>query len=598
MNQTSTLETKLQGATNPLERQPLLLQMAQALAKRDPKRATELAEQAEAIALELGDAPARNAALRIRIDTLYRQASYLEAESTANTLLQASEHPQDRAAAYTVLGHIERSRGRYRGALSYYNSALDVLSSTETALRISALNGLAATHHALSDAPTAAELYLQSLDLSRQSGDRETEGQALSNLGVVYLDQGELQRARELFEQALQLCAGSGNTLREAVARNNLGFTHYRLGDYGRSIELSLEARTLALRIGNPKVEASALGNMALAYAALKYWGKALELNAKALELEHTHQNHATASELLVQIGRIWLEQGHLTAAQIYLQEALLKADSIGYRKSQANAHEALVKLYELEKNDTQALHHYKQFHDLTVLGLREQLEQKTTALLVRFQSEQAHQQAEIFRLRNVELVEANQALHKANDDKNRLLGQLQAQAEELTRLVRTDGLTGLYNRRYLQQQLSLAFDTARSEGKLLSVAMVDIDHFKSVNDTYSHQVGDEVLKAVAKVFKESLPGYELIARYGGEEFVIVFPETSLTQAAQTCERLRQTVESHSWQQVHPQLKATISIGVSSLSDEPNHEKLLHAADEQLYKAKHLGRNRVCYERL
>lgn len=164
---------------------------------------------------------------------------------------------------------------------------------------------------------------------------------------------------------------------------------------------------------------------------------------------------------------------------------------------------------------------------------------------------------------------------------------------EKLDRQTKTDGLTGLYNRRHLDTVLAQAFADAHQNKALLTVAISDVDFFKKVNDTYSHQTGDEVLKAVAKVLQSSVRETDTVARYGGEEFVIIFPNTALADGVAFGERVRQRVQAHPWHEIHPDLKITISMGISADLTAPNHEKMLSAADEKLYEAKHNGRNQV-----
>ncbi len=170
---------------------------------------------------------------------------------------------------------------------------------------------------------------------------------------------------------------------------------------------------------------------------------------------------------------------------------------------------------------------------------------------------------------------------------------ELSAANEKLERQAKTDGLTGLYNRRYLDKTLESIFDDARRHNKALAVAISDIDFFKKINDRFSHQVGDEVLKAVAKIFQSSVRAKDIVARYGGEEFVCVFPETTLDEARALAEQVRHNVEHYNWREIHPELKVTLSIGLCADINYPNHEKMLSAADERLYEAKHNGRNQV-----
>lgn len=166
---------------------------------------------------------------------------------------------------------------------------------------------------------------------------------------------------------------------------------------------------------------------------------------------------------------------------------------------------------------------------------------------------------------------------------------------EKLERQAKTDALTGLYNRRYLDNALTKLFDEAHHHNKALAVAIGDVDFFKKINDRFSHQTGDEVLKAVAKILRASVRANDLVARYGGEEFVAVFPDANLDEARRLAEQARASIEAHDWKEIHPELKVTMSIGVCADINYPNFEKMLSAADEKLYEAKHNGRNQVRY---
>ena len=166
---------------------------------------------------------------------------------------------------------------------------------------------------------------------------------------------------------------------------------------------------------------------------------------------------------------------------------------------------------------------------------------------------------------------------------------------KRLERLSITDGLTALFNHRYFQDELARAFEESARYGRPLSLAIVDLDFFKKINDTYGHAVGDEVLKAVSKIFQDSTRSADLAARYGGEEFGIMMPETNLDDAFVFAEKIRSLVESTAIQTQAGPVKVTVSIGVSAVPHPKIHaaKELVVAADEALYRAKRGGRNQV-----
>jgi two-component system cell cycle response regulator len=159
-----------------------------------------------------------------------------------------------------------------------------------------------------------------------------------------------------------------------------------------------------------------------------------------------------------------------------------------------------------------------------------------------------------------------------------------------------TDALTGLFNRRYMENHLSTLIEQAGARGKPLSALMLDIDHFKSINDTYGHDAGDDVLRDLALRVKRSIRGIDLACRTGGEEFVIVMPETDMAVAAMVAERLRRRIAAEPFpiNQGQRTIPVTLSIGIAALrGQDDNAASLLKRADQALYRAKRDGRNRV-----
>ncbi|AYM05155.1 MULTISPECIES: PleD family two-component system response regulator [Agrobacterium] len=162
--------------------------------------------------------------------------------------------------------------------------------------------------------------------------------------------------------------------------------------------------------------------------------------------------------------------------------------------------------------------------------------------------------------------------------------------------LAIVDGLTGLNNRRYLDNHLKILFDRAAVRGRPISICMTDIDRFKLVNDTYGHDVGDEVLREFAARIRSTVRGADLACRYGGEEFVVVMPDTPIELAASVAERLRAIVEDKPFyvRSIDRELSITASLGIATSSGAFGApDEILKHADKALYEAKHAGRNRV-----
>jgi len=162
-----------------------------------------------------------------------------------------------------------------------------------------------------------------------------------------------------------------------------------------------------------------------------------------------------------------------------------------------------------------------------------------------------------------------------------------------------TDPLTGVYNRRFMEQRLREEVSKARRYHFELAVLMLDLDNFKRINDELGHQAGDQVLIEISNLFDRELRDSDILARYGGEEFLIIATNTAPTASAALAERLRSCIEAHTFlsdfsEARQPGIRITVSIGVASFADSSNDEaSLVKLADRNLYQAKHGGRNQV-----
>jgi len=224
-----------------------------------------------------------------------------------------------------------------------------------------------------------------------------------------------------------------------------------------------------------------------------------------------------------------------------------------------------------------------------TLLAQDEALHQEREARVSQQKSVDAHRQSEEelsekVKVRTVELESALEDLSIANS--------------KLKEISTIDGLTGVRNRRYFDLMVLKEFQKCRESGSALTLMMLDIDHFKSLNDEYGHLCGDECLRAIASVINETVKWpADGVARYGGEEFVVLLPETQMEGAKLLAEKIRARVESKVWDIGGQKLSATISIGIASLdrvADKDSPDQLLAVADEALYRAKGGGRNQVC----
>jgi diguanylate cyclase len=172
-------------------------------------------------------------------------------------------------------------------------------------------------------------------------------------------------------------------------------------------------------------------------------------------------------------------------------------------------------------------------------------------------------------------------------------INELESQLIQMSELVREDQLTGSLNRRGLDEVLHREMERATRRNSTLCVAMIDIDNFKTLNDTHGHNTGDQVLVHLVKVIKETLRAMDVIARFGGEEFMIILPNTSPQDAVQTVTRVQRELTKRIFMHNNERLLITFSAGVALFVPPESQEDIIKRADEALYKAKKAGKNRV-----
>jgi len=199
--------------------------------------------------------------------------------------------------------------------------------------------------------------------------------------------------------------------------------------------------------------------------------------------------------------------------------------------------------------------------------------------------------QTEIVRSREV-LLQQRDNVESAQEK----IRKLQDELSQLSEAVRVDQLTGVLNRRGLDEALVKEISRAQRGGSQLSVALLDIDNFKNLNDTYGHHVGDTALQHLSKVIKATVRPTDVVSRYGGEEFVILLPDTGLDQAVTTIQRLQRALTKQFFMGNNDRLLITFSAGIALLKDNEKEVAVLHRADQSMYLAKKTGKNRVMTE--
>lgn len=186
-------------------------------------------------------------------------------------------------------------------------------------------------------------------------------------------------------------------------------------------------------------------------------------------------------------------------------------------------------------------------------------------------------------------------AIHRLRERSKKQYVDLQAALEVNKRLATTDELTGLYNRRYFMEKLTEQKALSERNNSDFVVFYCDLDHFKHINDTFGHHTGDIVLQKFSEILKSSIREIDYAARFGGEEFVCLLVDTDIENAKKVTERVRNSLASYNFNDIAPSLHSTVSIGISNFKQYNTIQETLMSADNRMYRAKNMGRNRVVY---
>lgn len=443
----------------------------------------------------------------------------------------------------------------------------------------------------------------QAVDRFARLGRPELASRALNYVAVVHEELGDVGKAFEIYEQALEASVKAGATEMQARILANIGEALVNQREYERALGVLAESAVIL----EPLAEHRSLYGWCLLAIARIYVDSgdhptAFEFFKKALEAAVQGDSLRVMTEIHTALGSLYVQTDQIGEALIHLEQALELAKEMGIRREIYRARLELARAHEKRGDFEKALHHFKEYERERAAVLEAVAKERIDSLTAEIELAKVRHEQEVDHLRNVELARLNEELlaaldevEKVNRSLERANEKLETQSEELQRLSVHDSLTGVHNRRYLDQQLENEFARAIRYGHALSVAMVDADDFKRVNDLFSHAVGDQTLRTLAWLIKEVTRRSDILARYGGEEFVVVFPQATLEEAVSACEKVRRAVEEFPWSEIAPGLAVTVSIGTASHATLDRPEELLEAADKKLYEAKRSGKNRVCH---
>jgi diguanylate cyclase (GGDEF)-like protein len=491
-------------------------------------------------------------------------------------------------------------RGDIPGATAGAMRAVSILREADAHDHLAAALAIAATAQAeAGNLDVALQLATESVALAQAGGDGRALVLACRAAGEVHGLVGQLAEGARLLGQALKASApvehgGEHAQILDALCRNALRQAERdpRPGAPSATdliedaIEHGRRGLDAARRVRNRHAEAACAGSLAQALLRHGDPGDALPLLQQARALAAENGFALLAHRIAALDGEARLACGDARAALAELSGLAVACERAGELLIEVDVQRALHRGARTVGDFPMALAAHERFHQLDA-RIRTEVAQTRARVLInavetqnaQLEAEKARLEAELLRLKSRRLESEKRAL--------------EAQARLLDRHAHQDALTGLWNRRYIDDELPRLLTEAGTRDAPLTLAIGDIDLFKSINDKYGHPTGDAVLCAVADLLRDNCRPSDAVARVGGEEFLLVLEDTDPRGAGQVCERLRSAVEKHAWSGIAPDLVVTISFGISDRAAGADARDLLATADRHLYAAKNGGRNRV-----
>jgi diguanylate cyclase (GGDEF)-like protein len=466
---------------------------------------------------------------------------------------------------------------------------------------------------ALANACNTAGQHLEALraavaanDAFKASDNRTGMCSALIRVGASLRSAGDHASAITTFEQAEELAREIGDELRIAQVLRNVGICCSIVGRHRQALTCLNEAQALHQQQGD--LTESITSRLSL-YNALSRQAESLPGSEEARRASHREllgpwlaladEAAASGRSRLAVMARgnyaITLHQsGRHAEAVIELQALLERYQAFGMRPNVAITLNQLGRCHEALHDAAAARDHYLQA--IEVLGPDGSLDDLHDAYDGLSDAEEAlgdHRGA-LAALRKAREMEARKSDAEARSSvaRRELRIELARLTSQWARQAVQDPLTGLGNRRALDRWMAEALPRVE-QGEPLTLLLLDLDHFKQVNDRFGHGIGDEVLCTVARLIQHNCRSRDLAVRYGGEEFVLALASVGPADAVEIAERLRESVRAHPWGAVHEGLAVTVSIGVAEAVETLDAVSLLTLADRRLYAAKYAGRDQV-----
>ncbi len=494
------------------------------------------------------------------------------------------EHPVDlpgAALALLTLGRMAMAHSDHADCLSYFRQSLELYERHGQLREIAlARSYLGAAFANLGDYSRAVETMRQALREAEDAPDTMLAAEIINDLSYTYVLAGEPEMALEDLLRSIEIFRKAGADLPLAWALDSLGQAYLLVGKKEGALACVLEAVSLSERRQNWRDVSRFKQSAGDMYRAVGNLPEALRMYEEELALARLYVLRGDECTALYSIADLLQADGRTSEALPLLNEAFALAVRNGVKPHMRQCCLLLSRVYKHLDDYKNALEYHERFYEIDREIFNAETDQRLRSAQALYQLETARKESELYQLRA-------QALQLEIEEQRRTEAILAHAAS-------TDSLTDLLNRGAFFDMAEKAFAEAHEKSALLSVILIDIDHFKDVNDKFGHMVGDQALKITAGRLRGSLRSGDLIARYGGEEFIVLLRGIGIGPAMVMAERLRTVVAKEPIHARGVLVPLTLSLGVASFEpgQQPeNLDQLVSQADRALYAAKGQGRN-------
>ncbi len=541
-------------------------------------------------------------------------------------LIEKAEEEQETALLLDLLADkawAARLMSQYETAIAAAEKGIEIATQFGDQQRLASLyNNLAGVYWSLRDYGNAMDFWTRTLKIRERLQDEVGVAKTLNNIALIYQSRGELDKAAQWMRTALQTALRIDSKLMQVVILGNLGDLETGNQRFDTAGQYYEKAERLAEETGDTRARQTLA--VSRAYWALQQ-GKLQEAEQyldRAWALSRILANKRKEIEILQMRADLALLREQTDAAIAALLQAEQIAKTSGRIEDQIQLLDRLATLEAERENWPVAYRHLRKELDLSNRWLEKQKENTLLSLQTRFEWEDQQRKLKALELNQTLLEKENRQEVRQQQlllfaliffallvlvlawmlrQKIRLNAVIEAKNAELEAIrrvlqeqARIDPLTHLYNRRAFMEKIQQEIKRMQRTGHSAGLVLLDLDHFKQVNDQFGHVAGDMILQGVAARMRNVLREVDVLARWGGEEFIIMMPDTDLATASRAAERLRQHLSAKPYRAGHQKIPVTVTLGVTAIRpDCDDFQAAYHAVDQALYQGKAAGRNRV-----